>query len=91
MEYRFTQGAFLEPGPATVWLRMAVPAAARQRSPRPLQRVLDRRGRRKRGGAPPSTGRKYLFINVDLSVHLHRMPEGEWVCLDAVTLPEPTW
>ena len=32
--------------------------------------------------------RRYLFINVDLSVHLHRMPEGEWVCLDAVTLPE---
>ena len=33
---------------------------------------------------------RYLFINVDLSVHLHRMPEGEWVCLDALTLPEPT-
>jgi Acyl-CoA thioesterase C-terminal domain len=33
---------------------------------------------------------RYLFINVDLSVHLHRMPEGEWVCLDAVTLPEPS-
>jgi hypothetical protein len=32
--------------------------------------------------------RRYLFINVDLSVHLHRMPQGEWVCLDAVTLPE---
>ena len=31
---------------------------------------------------------RYLFINVDLSVHLHRMPVGEWVCLDAVTLPE---
>jgi Acyl-CoA thioesterase C-terminal domain len=30
-----------------------------------------------------------LFINVDLSVHLHRMPEGEWICLDAVTRPEP--
>jgi Thioesterase-like superfamily len=26
---------------------------------------------------------------VDLSVHLHRLPKGEWVCLDAVTLPEP--
>jgi hypothetical protein len=22
-------------------------------------------------------------------VHLHRRPQGEWVCLDAVTLPEP--
>ena len=34
--------------------------------------------------------RRYLFINVDLSVHLERMPEGEWVCVDAVTLPQPT-
>ena len=31
---------------------------------------------------------KWLFINTDLSVHLHRMPEGEWVCLDAITIPE---
>jgi hypothetical protein len=33
---------------------------------------------------------RFLFINVDLSVHLHRMPEGEWVCLDAVTVPQPS-
>ena len=32
--------------------------------------------------------RSFLFINTDLSVHLHRVPQGEWVCLDAVTLPE---
>ncbi len=34
--------------------------------------------------------RRFLFINVDLSVHLHREPEGEWVYLDALTLPEPS-
>jgi hypothetical protein len=33
---------------------------------------------------------RFLFINVDLTVHIHRLPAGEWVCLDAVTLPEPT-
>jgi hypothetical protein len=33
---------------------------------------------------------RYLFINVDLTVHLHRMPVAEWVCLDAETFPEPT-
>jgi hypothetical protein len=32
--------------------------------------------------------RRYLFINVDLSVHLHRLPAGDWVRLEAVTLPE---
>jgi acyl-CoA thioesterase len=28
---------------------------------------------------------QFLFINLDLSVHLARMPEGEWVCLDAIS------
>ena len=31
--------------------------------------------------------RRYLFINVDLTVHLERMPKGEWVGVDAMTLP----
>ena len=26
-----------------------------------------------------------LFLNPDLTVLLHRLPVGEWVCLDAVT------
>jgi hypothetical protein len=29
--------------------------------------------------------RAYVFINTELTVHLLRPPEGEWVCLDAVT------
>ena len=29
-----------------------------------------------------------LFVNVDLTVHLHRALVGEWVCLDAITIPE---
>jgi hypothetical protein len=87
MEYRFTEGAFMDPGPAKVWMRMDVPLLLEEQ-PTPLQRVL----------AVADTGngvsaaldwRSYLFINVDLTVHLHRLPEGEWVCLDAVTLPEP--
>jgi len=32
---------------------------------------------------------RFLFINVDLSVYLERMPVGEWICLDAVTRPQP--
>jgi Thioesterase-like superfamily len=29
---------------------------------------------------------KYLFINADLTIHLWRTPEGEWIGLDAQTL-----
>lgn len=87
MEYRFTRGAFLELGPATVWLRMAVPLLPAE-EPSPLQRVMIAADAGNGVSAALDLD-KFLFVNVDLSVHLHRMPEGEWVCLDAVTLPEP--
>jgi len=32
---------------------------------------------------------KWLCINVDLSVSLHRDPAGEWVLLDSVTITDP--
>ena len=86
MEYRFTKGAFMEVGPATVWMRMGVPLLPGE-EPTPLQRVLAAADSGN-GVSAALDWNRYLFINVDLSVHLHRMPEGEWVCLDAVTLPE---
>jgi hypothetical protein len=82
----FVRGSFLEPGPATAWLRMDCALVAGE-APTPLQRVLV--------AADVGNGisavldwSRYVFINVDLSVHLERMPEGEWVCVDAVTLPQ---
>jgi Acyl-CoA thioesterase C-terminal domain/Acyl-CoA thioesterase N-terminal domain len=87
MEWRSVGGGFLEPGPATVWMRMRCSLVAGEK-PTPLQRTLV--------AADVGNGisavldwRHHLFINVDLSVHLERMPEGEWVCVDAVTLPQP--
>jgi hypothetical protein len=87
MEYRFVAGRFLDQGPATVWMRMRYPLVEGE-EPTPLQRVL---AAADSGNGVSATldWSRYLFINVDLSVHLHRMPEGEWVCLDAITLPEP--
>jgi hypothetical protein len=74
------------PGPATVWMRMAVPLLPGEELS-PLQRVLAAADSGN-GVSAALDWSRYLFINVDLSVHLHRMSEGEWVCLDAVTLPE---
>lgn len=85
MEWKAVAGAFLEPGPATVWMRMLHPLVAGEQ-PSPLQRALI--------AADVGNGisavldyRRYLFVNVDLTVHFERMPEGEWVCVDAVTRP----
>ncbi len=85
MEIRFVSGAFTEVGPATAWLRMRHPLVEGE-EPRPLQRTLI--------AADVGNGisaaidfTRFVFVNVDLTVQLERLPEGEWVCVDAVTLP----
>jgi hypothetical protein len=86
MELRFVSGSFLELGPGSAWLRMRHPLVDEE-EPSPLQRVLI--------AADVGNGisaavdfRRFLFVNVDLTVQLERLPEGEWVCVDAVTLPQ---
>ena len=31
---------------------------------------------------------RFLFVNTDLTIHLHREPDGEWVLLDSRTTLE---
>jgi acyl-Coa thioesterase superfamily protein/acyl-CoA thioesterase superfamily protein len=88
MECRFVSGGFVEPGPATVWLRMRQPLVSGE-EPSPLQRVLVAADVGN-GVSASLDYRRFLFINVDLTVQLERMPAGEWVCVDAVTLPQPS-
>jgi hypothetical protein len=83
MEYRFVRGAFLEPGPATVWLRPRVPLVEGE-ALSPLQRVLVAADSGN-GVSAALDHSRHLFINTDLSVHLLRPPVGEWVCLEATT------
>jgi len=87
VEYRFVTGSFVEPGPATVWMRSRVGVIAGEEIS-PLGRVLVVADSGN-GVSATLDWRRFLFINVDLSVHLHRLPASEWVCLDAVTLPQP--
>jgi hypothetical protein len=87
MEICFVSGGFLEPGPAMVWMRSRVPLVAGEDTS-PLGRVLIAADAGN-GVSAALDWRRYLFINTDLSVHLKRLPEGEWVGLDAVTYPEP--
>lgn len=87
VEQRFVSGSFRDPGPATVWIRMRHPLIAGE-SPSPLTRVLVAADSGN-GVSAALDQRRYLFVNTDLTVHLHREPVGEWVCLDAITFPEP--
>jgi Acyl-CoA thioesterase C-terminal domain/Acyl-CoA thioesterase N-terminal domain len=87
MDYRFLQGDFSEAGPALVWMRMRHPLIAGE-EPTPLQRVLVAADSGN-GVSATLDWTRYLFINVELTVHLHRALDGDWVCMDAITIPEP--
>ncbi len=87
IDYHFVTSSFTEPGPAICWIRLKYPIVAGT-TPSPLERTL--------AAADSGNGvsavldwSKYLFINTDLTVTLHRQPVGEWVCLDAATYPQP--
>ena len=89
MEYRFVAGSLSRARAGDRLDADAPPAGRRARRPRRCSGVLIAADSGNGASATLDLAR-YLFINVDLSVHLHRLPVGEWVCLDAVTIPQPT-
>jgi hypothetical protein len=81
MELRAVDGGFFQPGPSTIWFRMLRPLVEGEETTS-LQRLLV--------AADFGNGiggvldfEQHLFINPDLTVYLHRLPEGEWVGLSA--------
>ena len=88
VEHRFVGGGFDRPGPATDWVRLRVPLIEGEEVS-PLSRVAT--------AADFGNGISWVlsrlegwgFINPDLTIYLHRLPAGEWVCLEAVSRVEP--
>jgi hypothetical protein len=84
VEVRQTAGVFAGAGPGAAWLRARV-ALVEGEEPSPFQRtaiVAD-------SGSGVSQGvdhRRWLAINVDLSLSVHRDPAGEWIHLDSNTV-----
>jgi hypothetical protein len=83
IEWRFARGHFMKRGPAAAWTRLRVPLVPDE-SPSPVQRVLIVADSGN-GISSELNMNKWHFINPELTVHLHREPVGEWVCLDATT------
>ena len=83
LEWRFARGGYDGRGPATVWTRMRFPLIPDE-EPDPLTRllVLADSGN---GASAELPLDQWLFINPELTVHVHRLPEGEWICMDANT------
>jgi Thioesterase-like superfamily len=87
IEWRPARGGVGVAGPAAVWTRMRYPLVPDE-EPAPLERVLVTAdsGNGVSGELDIS---RWLFINPELTVHLHREPAGEWICLDAQTAITP--
>jgi hypothetical protein len=82
IDLRFAHGDWGH-GPALGWFRFAMPLVDDE-EPTPLQRAV--------AFADFGNGlsraldfRSHLFVNTDLTIHLHREPATEWVCLDSRT------
>jgi Acyl-CoA thioesterase C-terminal domain/Acyl-CoA thioesterase N-terminal domain len=87
MEIRFVAGDYLDLGPATAWFRPRLALVAGE-ALGPVERVL-LAADAGNGVSATLPWDRFLFVNTDLTVHLSRLPAGEWVCLDAATFPEP--
>ena len=84
VDLRYTGGGAVEPGPAAAWMRQRVPLVAGE-DPTPLQRVLVVADSGN-GISATARPRDLTFVNTDLTLHLVRQPQGEWVHLDARTM-----
>jgi hypothetical protein len=87
MDISHARGSLETRGPAAVWFRLNVPVVAGEEAS-PLSRVVAAADFANGISAPLDWNDGWTFINPDLTVYLHRLPEGEWVGLDAVTWPE---
>ncbi|TCO15711.1 thioesterase superfamily protein [Kribbella steppae] len=81
IHWRFLEGGWRQPGPATVWLRMKVPLVHGE-IPSSMQRVLVAADSVS-GASSVLDPIKFNFRNVDLSVQLIRELSDEWVALQA--------
>jgi hypothetical protein len=83
MELRRARGEFGK-GRVAKWMRMRHPVIDGVAAS-PLQRVMIAADSGN-GVSMALDPRRHRIVNPDLTVYLHRLPEGEWVCLDARTI-----
>ena len=82
IEWRWIKGGVDEAGPGVVWMRP--PGLVEGEPLSPVQRLLacvDSAS----GASAALDVREWGFLNTELTVHVLRPPQSEWVCLDAVT------
>lgn len=88
VEVRPTLGSVLgEAGPGTAWFRLE--AAIAEGVPTTAIARVAAAADFGNGLAPPLPIDRYLYVNPDLTVDVHRLPLGEWVALESRSVAQP--
>ena len=82
VDWRWITGDLADPGPGVVWMRP--PDLVEGERASPIQRLVTCADSAS-GVSAVFDPREWGFLNTELTVHVLRPPEGEWVCLDAET------
>lgn len=84
VDVRLVEGTTARPGPAAAWFQVLVPLVAGE-APSGAQRaaIVADFGN---GISWALHWDRWVFVNADLSLHLHRPPVGDRICLDARTM-----
>jgi len=82
VDWRWITGDLADPGPGVVWMRP--PDLVEDERDSPIQRLVTCVDSAS-GVSAVFDPREWGFLNTELTVHVLRPPEGEWVCLDAAT------
>lgn len=83
LEMKDVEGDFNVPGPGARWVRFSAPVVAGLPLS-PLERIamLADFGS---GSAPLLPIREWTLANIDISIHLARLPRGEWLLIDSAS------
>jgi hypothetical protein len=87
-DVRLVRGTWMEPGPGVAWFRLHCPVIAGEPI-LPIARVAAAADFGSGVGNPVRLTNANA-INPELTVHVHRHPTGEWVCLESGAWAQPT-
>ena len=86
-DVRLAGGSWMEPGPGIAWFNLRCPVIAGE-SISPIARVAAAADFGS-GLSNPLRLTSAAAINPELTVHVHRHPVNEWVCLESVAWAQP--
>jgi hypothetical protein len=87
VEIRTRGGSFATPGPGVSWFRLLVPVVQGEDTS-DLVRIATIADMAN-GNSQVLDPVVHAFINPDISLHLHRLPSGEWIGMRSIAYPQP--